>query len=332
MTVKIIAEIGNTHEGSLGLAKRFIKIAADCGVDVVKIQTHLFEEESLPNAPNPPYFQDETRKEYFERTSFSLQQHISLAEYCREVNVEFMSSPFSEAAVDLLEEVGVTTYKVASGEVTNLPLLKKIAATGKQVLLSSGMSNWVELDVAFDTLKKNGAGSITVMQCTSEYPCSPESVGLNMIELLKERYRSNIGFSDHTLGLYASLAAVCKGATVIEKHFTLSKDMYGSDAMNSTEPQEFKMMVSEIRDLKKALSSPVEKNQKASTLLGMKLTFEKSIVSREDLTKGNILDMNMVTMKKPGDGLPASKLDEVIGKRLSVDVALNTQLSLKHFV
>ena len=152
MAIYIIAEIGNTHEGSLGLAKCFIKSAADCGVDAVKFQTHIFDAESLPDAPNPPYFKDETRKEYFDRTGFDIDEWTELKRYTEnECGIDFFSSPFSLEAVDLLEEVGVGVYKIPSGEVTNLPLLKKIAETGKKVILSSGMSVWIELDNAVKT-------------------------------------------------------------------------------------------------------------------------------------------------------------------------------------
>ena len=316
--IYIIAEIGNTHEGSLGLAKQFIKAAAECGVDAVKMQTHIFEAESLPCAPNPPYFKDETRKEYFERTSFTLEQWKELKRYTQnDLKIDFFSSPFSLEAVDLLEKVGMDIYKIASGEVNNIPLLEKIAKTKKRVLLSSGMSSWSEIDEAVQTLQLNGCEDLTVLQCTSEYPCPPEQSGLNVLDELKLRYKNiKIGYSDHTMGVAIPLAAVVKGATVIEKHFTLSQKMYGSDAMNSTEPQDFKKLVDEIRQIQIALSHDVDKDQKVRSLKDMKKTFEKSIVSRRSIKSMEIINERDLAFKKPGDGIPARDYNKILGKKI----------------
>jgi len=314
----IIAEIGNTHEGSLGLAKQFIKVASECGVDAVKMQTHIFNAESLPSAPNPSYFSSETRKEYFERTAFTTEQWKELKGYCEEeLGVDFFSSPFSLEAVDLLEDVGMSTYKIASGEVNNIPLLEKIAKTGKRVLLSSGMSSWNEIDEAVETLQSNGCGDLTVLQCTSEYPCPPEQSGLNILDDLKARYNDvKIGYSDHTMGVSVPLAAVIKGATVIEKHFTLSQKMYGSDAMNSTEPKDFKRLVNEIRQVEIALTSKVNKDEKAKSLESMKMTFEKSIVSKGSIDKFDTISFKNLAFKKPGNGILAREYKKLIGKKL----------------
>lgn len=324
----IIAEIGNSHEGSIGLAKQFIKVASECGVDAVKFQTHIFEAESLPDAPNPPYFKDETRKEYFERTAFNLEQWKELKRYAEEeCGVDFFSSPFSLEAVDLLEEVGIGIYKIPSGEVNNIPLLEKIAKTGKKVLLSSGMSNWKELDEAVEVLQSNGCKDLVVLQCTSEYPCPPEEAGLNVIDELKERYKNiEVGYSDHTLGFAIPIAAVVKGATVIEKHFTLSKNMYGSDARFATEPHEFKRLVEEIRALEQALQNKIDKDKKAEELREMKIIFEKSIVAARSLKKNTIISFNDLAFKKPGDGIPARDYKKIIGKKLLKDVNENYKL------
>jgi sialic acid synthase SpsE len=321
----IIAEIGNTHEGSLGLAKCLIKAAADCGADAVKMQTHIFEAESLSSAPNPPYFKDETRKDYFDRTSFSLDQWKELKRFAEhDLSIDFFSSPFSFEAVDLLESVGVDTYKIASGEVSNIPLLEKIAKTGKKVLLSSGMSSWAELDEAVKTLQINGCKDLTVLQCTSEYPCPPEQAGINVLSDLRSRYKDiAVGYSDHTMCVAIAIAAVISGATVLEKHFTLSQKMYGSDALNSTEPDEFKKLVDEIRILESALSSKIDKDEKAKALRNMKITFEKSIVSSRPMSKLDILEFKDMTFKKPGDGIPAKDYRMLIGKKLKQSINKN---------
>ncbi len=321
----IIAEIGNTHEGSLGLAKQFIKAAADCGVDAVKFQTHIFEAESLPNAPNPAYFKDETRKEYFERTAFNLEQYKNLKEFAEnECSVDFFSSPFSIEAVDFLLQVGVSVFKIPSGEVSNIPLLEHINKTGKEVILSSGMSSWEELDRAvsvFDNIDK-----LTILQCTSEYPCKPENSGLNVMLEIRDRYKCKIGFSDHTIGIGVPLTAVVLGADVVEKHFTLSKLMYGSDAKNSTEPEEFKQMVANIRAAEIAMYSKIDKDAKVKELGNMKHVFEKSIVSNKELLKGHIITMEDLAFKKPGDGIPAREYNNIIGSIVLQTISKNQKI------
>lgn len=317
----IIAEVGNTHEGSVGLAKRFIHAAAACGVDAVKFQTHLFESESTRQAPNPPYFNDESRKEYFERTAFTLQQYKELKRYSEdECGCEFISSPFSIEAIHLLEAVGVKTYKVPSGEVSNTPYLIELAKTRKKIILSSGMSSWEELDLAVETLRSNGCKDLAILQCTSEYPCPPENAGLNLLQEIRSRYQVEVGFSDHTLGTAVPVASVILGAVIIEKHFTLSKLMYGSDARNSTEPEEFKRLVDDIRTVERALSSYVDKDKKVKDLLNMKRIFEKSIVASKDLKSGHIVSYEDLAYKKPGDGIPAREYKDIIGKKILFDM------------
>jgi N-acetylneuraminate synthase len=309
----IIAEIGNTHEGSVGLAKQFIKSAATCGVDAVKFQTHIFEAESLPSAPNPKYFTDETRKQYFERTAFNKNQYISLKKFAEEeCGVEFFSSPFSVEAVDLLLSLGVKWLKIPSGEVSNTPMLEYIAKTGVKVLLSSGMSSWNELDEAVSILKPNN--ELTILQCTSEYPCLPANAGLVTMKQIKERYNCPVGFSDHTLGVGVPIAAVVAGATVVEKHFTISKMLYGSDAKNSTEPDEFKQLVEGIRAAEIAISSFIDKDEKVKSLQDMKITFEKSIVAAVDIPPGTIINETLLKYKKPGDGIPARDYRKLLGR------------------
>lgn len=330
MKTYIIAEIGNTHEGSVGLAKQFIRSAAECGVDAVKFQTHIFEAESLPNAPNPPYFKDETRKQYFERTAFNLEQYIILKEFAeKECGVDFFSSPFSIEAVDLLLSAGIKTFKIPSGEVSNIPLLEYLADKADWVILSSGMSSWDELDMAVAVLK--GKCKLTVLQCTSEYPCLPQNAGLNVMLEIKDRYQVPVGFSDHTLGVGVPVAAVVLGATLVEKHFTLSKLMYGSDAKNSTEPHEFKQLVQDIRAVELAISHKINKDEKVNSLKEMKTIFEKSIVSARDLKSGEVITFSDLAYKKPGNGIPASCFKDVIGKRINVDISKNEKLSWLDF-
>ena len=327
--IQIIAEVGSVHDGSLGNAKKLVEAAATCGVDTVKFQTHIAEAETLPDAPTPPYFKGEPRFDYFKRTSFSLEKWRELKQHCDANKVEFLSSPFSIEAVELLEQVGVKTYKIPSGEVTNLPLLEAVAQTGKPVLLSSGMSSWQELDTAVETIRRKHE-QIVVMQCTSEYPCPYEEVGLNVILEMKERYGLPVGLSDHTLTPYACFAAAALGAQVLEKHFTFSRLMYGSDAPHSLEPHEFAGMVQGVRAIETILQSAVDKSD-ASRFKEMKLIFEKSLVSLSDITAGAVLTPDVVGIKKPGTGIPAARFNEVIGKKAARDIPAGKLISEEDF-
>lgn len=312
----IIAEIGSIHDGSFGNAKKIIKLASECGADAVKFQTHISPAETLKDAQTPNYFNEEPRFEYFNRTSFTVTEWKQLKKIADESRVLFLSSPFSIEAVDLLEKINISTYKIPSGEVTNLPLLEKIASLGKPVLLSSGMSNWDELDLAVKIIKNKC--DLTVMQCSSLYPCPLDQVGLNIITEISERYKTKVGFSDHTLGLAAPIAAAALGAKVIEKHFTFSKHMYGSDAKNSMEPQDFKLMSNAINEVWNMKKNPVNKNNN-KLYSDTKIIFQKSIVTSTSIKKNTILEMKHISFKKPGNGIPASSYKDIIGKRILVD-------------
>jgi len=313
MTTQTIAEIGMNHDGSLGNACKMMEAAHEAGADIVKFQTHIAEAETTKDAPMPPYFKGEKRFDYFKRTAFTKDQWGILRDRCKTLGVSFMSSPFSVEAVELLEDVGVEYYKVPSGEVTNLPLLREIAKTGKPVFISSGMSNWSELDEAVaEILKLNN--KLTVMQCTSEYPCDYAVVGLNVMQEMKERYRLPVGFSDHTLTNYASFAATVLGASVIERHFTLSHRLYGSDARHSLEPEQFSEMVQGIRAIELMLGHRIDKNQ-IDSFAEMKTVFQKSVVALQEIPAGSIIVPRMLAIKKPGTGIPPKYIENVIGKK-----------------
>lgn len=319
----IIAEIGSVHDGSLGNACELVKLAASCGADVAKFQTHIAEAETLSNAPAPKYFQGESRWDYFRRTAFTADQWRRIRATCEDVGIDFLSSPFSEQAVDLLESVGVASYKIPSGEVTNLPLLEKVAGTGKPVYLSSGMSDWKELDAAVEILK--GGGPLCVMQCTSAYPCPPERAGINIIPEMAKRYGVPVGFSDHVDGFAAAFAAAAMGATVIEKHLTFSRRMYGSDAPNAMEPEDFIKYCHGLRDVWRVKDSPVDKNN-LGEVLDMKRIFEKSIVIARQVKAGTILSMEDLAYKKPGDGISAARFRDIVGRRTVRDLAADHKL------
>lgn len=321
----VIAEVGSVHDGSFGNAQHLIQTGAECGVDAVKFQTHISAAETLRDAPMPPYFKGEPRYEYFERTGFTEAQWNELKATCDTSGVEFISSPFSIEAVALLERVGVARYKIPSGEVTNLPMLEVVAQTGKPVILSSGMSSWTELDAAVDTVLRQH-DNLTVLQCTSKYPCPYEEVGLNVMLEMKVRYGVAVGLSDHTLTPYASLAAVVLGASVIEKHLTFSRRMYGSDARHSMEPAEFAQLVEGIRAVEVMLSAAVDKDATVESMRDMKRIFEKSVVAVVDIPAGTVLSRDMLGIKKPGTGIPARRLEELIGMRARRAIERDTLL------
>lgn len=327
--VQVIAEIGSVHDGSFGNACKLIELAQACGADVVKFQTHLAEAESLPNAPSPPYFKGEPRMQYFKRTSFSPEQWRTLREQADLAGIGFISSPFSLEAVDLLEAVGVAFYKIPSGEVTNLPLLERVARTGKPAVLSSGMSSWAELDAAVAVLRSGGP--LTVMQCSSVYPCPPERVGLNVLTEMQARYGLPVGLSDHTGGVAAAVAAVTLGAVMVEKHLTFSRAMYGSDAPHSMEPDDFRAFVAAIRATSAMLAHPVDKAD-VGAFADMKLIFEKSLVTRQPLPEGTVLEFSQLAFKKPGDGIRAADYARWLGRRLARPVPEDHQLAPEDFV
>jgi N-acetylneuraminate synthase len=279
----------------------------------VKFQTNIAEAETLDNAPTPSYFSGESRMDYFRRTAFSLPQWKQIAQRCLECGVGFLSSPFSLEAVDLLEQVGVELYKIPSGEVSNLPLLERVAATGKKVYLSSGMSNWAELDQAVAALRKGGA--LVVMQCSSAYPSPPERVGLNVMLEMQQRYGLPVGLSDHTLGYAACISAAALGASVVEKHFTFSRLMYGSDASHSMEPDEFKALCSHVKEAAIIRANPVDKDN-LQDYLDMKRIFEKSVVTARAVQAGQPLQVADLAFKKPGDGIPAARYTELLGRQV----------------
>lgn len=321
--VKIIAEAGSVHDGSFGNAKKLIELASECGADFIKFQTHIAETETIKNAPRPSYFKDEDRYQYFERTSFSYAQWKNLILLCKKNKIEFMSSPFSVEALKLLIKLNVKNIKIASGEVNNLPLINEISKYNNvKVFLSSGMSNWNDIDKAINILKNN---KIVILQCSSIYPCPPEKIGLNVITEMRNKYKHEIGFSDHSEGFAAPFAAAAIGASYIEKHITFSKRMYGSDAKNGMEPDEFKVLTKGLRDISKMLKSKVNKNN-IIQYKKMKITFEKSIYASRLLKKNHKLTIKDMSFKKPGNGIPAARYKDLLGKRINKNLKENQKI------
>lgn len=323
----VVAEVGQAHEGSLGMAHSYIDAAAGARADAIKFQTHLADAESTPDEPWRVRFstQDETRYDYWKRMEFTEPQWKELRAHAQEKGLRFISSPFSIEAVDLLARIDVDAYKVASGELTNLPLLEAIASQSKPSILSSGMSPWEEIDRAFEILGGSGA-PVAVLQCTSEYPCPPELVGLNVIEELRSRYDAPVGLSDHSGTMFPGLAAATLGIEVLEIHVTMSRQMFGPDVPASVTIEELETLVSGIQFIERARANPVDKGEVAHRMEPLRQTFMKSIVASRDLEKGATLRPGDLAFKKPGSGMTPSQISEVIGMRLRRDVLRDEQI------
>jgi N,N'-diacetyllegionaminate synthase len=326
--VLVIAEVAQAHDGSLGTAHAYIDAVAKAGADVVKFQTHIAWAESTPGEPWRVRFspREESRYEYWKRMEFTEAEWLGLRKHALKAGVDFLSSPFSLEALELLERVGVMGWKVASGEVKNLPMLNRMAATHLPVMLSTGMSPLSEIDEAVELLRERGVKDLTVMQCTSSYPTPPEKVGLNLLPVLRERYRCDVGLSDHSGTIWPSLSAVTLGASVIEVHVTFSKDAFGPDVPSSVTMEDLKRLVEGVRFLERARAHPVDKDVAARELEPMRKLFTKSVVARRALAAGTVLNGVDLTAKKPGTGIPADRLHSLVGRRLARDVAADAVL------
>jgi N,N'-diacetyllegionaminate synthase len=324
----IIAEIGSVHDGSFGNACKLIELASKLGANAVKFQTHFGEAESLKSAKSPSYFKDEDRISYFNRTGFTFEQYKKFISLAKKNNVDFLCSPFSLEAVDFLEKLKIKAYKIPSGEVTNLPLLEKIYKTKKKVFLSTGMSNWKEINEALKTLKNKN--NIVLMQCTSIYPCPNNKVGINVIQEMIRKYKIPVGFSDHTTGFVAAIGAIFNGANVVEKHLTFSKFMYGSDAFNALEPNDFKYFCFLLRQAFEIREYQVNKND-LSNLKNTKKIFEKSIVVSKNINKNSIIKLSDLAFKKPGDGISAALYKKILGKKINKNLKINDKFKYSDF-
>ncbi len=316
----IVGEVAQAHDGSLGMAHAFIDAIADAGADGVKFQAHIANAESTLAEPWRIQFskQDASRYDYWKRMEFTVEQWIGLKQHAAEKGLRFLSSPFSLEAAEMLERVGVPAWKVASGEVTNTPLLNRLVKTKLPMILSSGMSSIEELDGAVAIVQSENL-PLAVLQCTTAYPCPPEKVGLNMMQEFRTRYGCAVGLSDHSATIYAGLAAASLGADVIEVHVTLSREMFGPDVVASLTTVELKQLVDGVRFIEKMLSNPVSKQQITDAEEARRI-FSKSIVARQDLASGTLLTEEHLSFKKPGFGMPASEAPRVIGRRLKRDL------------
>lgn len=329
--VFIIAEAGVNHNGSIEIAKKLIDEAAKCGVDAVKFQSFKAKNLVTKVAKQADYQKENMKKEVsqyemLKALELSYDDHIELINYSKEKGIMFLSSPFDLESIDMLMELGIEIFKVPSGEIENVPYLKKIAKTGKKVILSTGMSNLADIEFALDILREAGANDISVLHCNTDYPTKMEEVNLTAMNTIGNAFLVEIGYSDHTKGIEIPIAAVALGAKIIEKHFTLDKNMDGPDHKASLEPDELKAMVDSIRNVEialgngiKALTNSEKKNIKVA---------RKSIICSSYIKKGEVFTEENLTIKRPGTGLSPKMWDNIIGKKAQRDYNVDEMVEL----
>jgi len=328
----LIAEIAQAHDGSLGFAHAFIDAAFDAGADAVKFQTHIASAESTKNEKFRIKFsyEDQTRFDYWRRMEFTLSQWIGLAKHAEEKNITFLSTPFSVEAFDLLQKIGMPAWKIASGELDNKPLIDLILATKKPVLISTGMSSWLEIDGIVDLVLKNNT-DFCLMQCTSKYPTPLSQIGLNIIDQFRKKYNCNVGLSDHSGSIFPPIAAINRGVELVEIHLTLDKRMFGPDVASSLTADEF-LLVSKARDSYfEMISNPVNKDTLSVELNSNKMLFGRSLALEKSQLKGTIITKEHLKLKKPGGGLSYTQMDNILGSRLARDVNSDELLTLDDF-
>jgi len=331
--ILIIAEAGVNHNGSIELAKKLIDVAVKAGVDFIKFQTFKASSIASKNAPKAAYQEKDTeipesQLEMLKKLELSKNAYIELINYCKSKNIEFISTPFDIESIDLLYELGIPVFKIASGEITNLQLLRKIGGLNREVILSTGMADLKEIGEALEVLKKAGTpkNKITVLHCNTEYPTPIEDVNLLAMQTIAKAFGVRTGYSDHTVGIEVPVAAVALGAKVIEKHFTLDRSLPGPDHKASLEPPELIAMVKAIRNIEKALGN----GKKVPSESEMKniVVARKSIHAAKPLRKGHKITIDDIIIKRPGDGISAMKYDWIIGKVMLIDCEEDYKLEL----
>ena len=321
MSVYIIAEAGVNHNGSFELACKLVDEAKKAGVDCIKFQTFKSENLVSCNAEKAEYQKNTTGEgsqvDMLKQLELSYDEFIKLKEYCDEKRICFLSTPFDMDSIDFLNSIDMPFWKIPSGEVTNLPYLTALAKTGKPIVMSTGMCDIAEIEAAMNVLKDNGVKSIKLLHCNTEYPTPFEDVNLLAMNTMKNTFGVEVGYSDHTKGIEVPIAAVALGATIIEKHFTLDRNMEGPDHKASLEPDELATMVSSIRHIEKALGTGEKKPSNSEKK--NKAVARKSIVAKENIKKGEFFTEENITVKRPGNGISPMKWYEVVGMKAGRD-------------
>lgn len=328
----VIAEAGVNHNGELDLAKRLVDIAVEAGADAVKFQTFRTDAVVAMDAPKARYQlettdKDQSQADMIRKLELPAEAFAQLKSYCHERNIVFISTPFDEGSTDLLDGLGVPAFKVPSGETVNIPFLRHIARKGKPVILSTGMSYLGEVERAIRTIREAGNEQLVVLHCVSNYPASPVDVNLRAMRTMRQAFQVPVGFSDHTLGLEVPLAAVALGACVVEKHFTLDRNMPGPDHRASQEPDELKALVKSIRIVEAALGDGVK--QPAESEENTKQMARRSLYMRRAVREGAVISEEDLIALRPAGGIPPDQFDLVVGRRLRSPVPAGTPLAWK---
>jgi len=331
MSIWIIAEAGVNHNGDLELALKMVDAAAQAGADVVKFQTYLPEKVISVFAKKAQYQisstgDEESQLDMVRRLGLSFDSFCELAGHCQKKGIKFMSTPFDIPSLRFLDTLDIPAVKVPSGEITNLPLLLEIAATHRPVIMSTGMSDLDEIAAARDILLNSGSPSVALLHCNTEYPTPYEDANLLAMHTLRERFGGVVGYSDHTLGTEVAIAAAALGAEIIEKHFTLDRNLPGPDQFCSAEPDELAQMVTAIRNVEKALGS----GQKipSNSEIKNKAVARKSIVAARDIMQGELLSADNLDVKRPGDGISPMRWNEVLGSKAKRNFIADEQIEV----
>lgn len=322
MSVYIIAEAGVNHNGDIQLAKKMITIAKESGVNAIKFQTYQAEKLVTAQSDKAAYQQKatgeaESQLEMLKKIQLSRREFIELKNFCNLKGIEFLSTPFDLESIDFLNYINMKTWKIPSGEITNLPYLIKIAKTNLPVIVSTGMATLDEVAETIQVLKKYGSQEISLLHCTTEYPTPVEDVNLNAMLTMKNKFNLPIGYSDHTMGTEIAIAAVAVGAEIIEKHFTLDRMMKGPDHQASLEPDELKAMVRSIRNVEKAMGDGIKKPAQ-SEIKNIQVA-RKSVVAARNIKQGELFTENNLTVKRPGNGITPMKWFEILGQKAGRD-------------
>ena len=309
----IIAEAGVNHNGSLDLAKKLVDVAKSCDCDAIKFQTFIAKNVVSKFAKKAQYQitntkNDENQLEMIKKLELSFADFSELKKYCDKKDILFLSTPFDLESIDFLADLKMPIFKIPSGEITNLPYLRKINSLKTKVILSTGMANLEEIEIALKILKDS---DVSILHANTQYPTPAEDVNLLAINTIKDKFKVNVGYSDHTLGIEIAIASVAIGAKIIEKHFTLDKNMAGPDHIASLDPSELKAMVLAIRNIEKAFGDGIKKPSKSES--SNIAIVRKSIVAKTKITKGDIFSEKNITTKRPGSGISPMKWDEIIG-------------------
>ena len=330
----IISEIGVNHGGCMETAKKMIKASKNSGANAVKFQTFTAENLVSKETPKVDYQKITTDKnqshfDMIKNLEFKRDDHLPIINYCKSLDIDFISTPYDIESAQFLDQLGVKIFKTASADITDLPLHEFLASTRKIVIISSGMATLGEIELALDVYRRNNNNNIILLHCVSNYPCKFESLNLKVIQTLHNSFNIPVGYSDHAEGVYPAVISVALGAKVIEKHFTLDKDMIGPDHKTSCTPEEFKHLVEAIKIAEKSLGSPVKRLQNEE--IQMKLVSRKSLFLSKNIQKNSLIKKNDLTLKRPGTGLNAELISKIIGKKAVKSLKKNEMIKFGDF-